>query len=273
MTSSRSTAPPYCSACGARLSPGDAFCSQCGSAVGGSDPADADRAWLRRRVQDLEVAGWETVTDHGDRVVLRKRGFGSLLPHVGLFLISGGALNVVYALYRYTAGAPRREVRADGTEISHSDSDRGSRLWTAAGVLAGVVSVWVLAFFALNGSLLTALVLLFVLYLPLLALTLSKRQRASLSTFGRERTVEEESVRNPPEPCAACDDRVHVGVRRRYDDRLYAAGLPLRTYRAGENVYCRECAAANERERRENGEDGEEGDRDLDAELERLVES
>ena len=268
--------PSYCSACGARLSPGDAYCSQCGGAVGSNQPADADRAWLRRRVQDLEVAGWKTEADHGDRVVLRKRGFGSLPAHAVLFLISGGVLNLAYGAYRYTAGAPRLEVRADGTEVSYPDRDGGlrDRLATLAGVLAGGVSVGVLALFALNGSLLTALVLLLVLYLPLLALVLSKRRRAPLSTFGRERGVSEESVRNPPEPCAACDDRIHVGVRRRYDDRLYAAGLPLRTYREGENVYCRECAAD-----RSNGHAGAdaagEGDErvDVDAELERLVET
>lgn len=279
MTPSTSTAAPsFCSACGARLSPGDAYCSQCGTETGGTDPdpADADRAWLRRRVQDLEVAGWETEADHGDRIVLRKRGFGSLPPHVLLFVISGGVLNLVYALYRYTAGAPRREVRADGTERSYPEEGGTGTLWTVAGVVAGVVAVGALTAFALNGMLVTALVWIALVSIPpLLLLALPGRERReSTSTFGRERTVAEESVRNPPEPCAACGDRIHTGVRRRYGDRLYAAGLPLRTYREGENVYCRTCAAD-----RSNGARTPEGtdetagaEADAGAERERLVE-
>ena len=262
MTPSTSTsAPPaYCSACGGRLSPGDAFCSQCGREVGSNPagPADADRAWLRRRVRDLEAAGWETEYDHGDRVVLRKRGFGSLPVHLLLFVFSGGVLNLLYALYRYTVGAPRHEVRADGTERSPDGRD-GDALWTAVGVVAGVLSIGLLGAFALNGNLLTALVLLFVVFLPPLTLLGLPGERESLSTFGRERTVAEESVRNPPEPCTVCGDRIHTGVRRRYGDRLYAAGVPLRTYEEGENAYCRECAAETAAP---TGADENEGERD-----------
>lgn len=277
MTPSTSTpAPSYCSACGGRLAPGDAFCSQCGSEVGRDDPADADRAWLRRRVQDLEVAGWEMEADHGDRVVLRKRGFGSPLAHVLLFPVSGGVLNVLYALYRYTAGAPRREVRADGTERSYPDDDRdlAGRLRTAAGVVGGAVGAGLaaVALLALNGApavATAAMAVLFLLASLLLVALPARESRRSPSTFGRERTVAEETVRNPPEPCTACDDRVHTGVRRSYGDRLYVAGLPVRTYREGEHVYCRDCAATHDSP---TGNDAE-PDADVDAELERLVES
>lgn len=277
-TSTSSARPTYCSACGAGLSPGDAYCSQCGTEVGTADPDDADRAWLRRRVQDLEVAGWETEADHGDRVVLRKRGFGSLLPHLLLFPISGGVLNVLYALYRYTAGAPRREVRADGTEVSYPDRDgdlRG-RLLTAVGVLGSLVAAGAggATTLALSGSVLAGVAAFAALLLPMLLLLAlpDRAERKPPSTFGRERTVAEESVRNPPEPCTACDDRIHTGVRRRFGDRLYVAGLPLRTYREGEHVYCDECAAT--RDARPGADDGgEEADVDVDAELDRLVES
>ncbi|ESP88740.1 zinc ribbon domain-containing protein [Candidatus Halobonum tyrrellensis] len=273
--------PTHCSACGARLSPGDAFCSQCGTEADSAEPGDADRAWLRRRVQDLEVAGWETEADHGDRVVLRKRGFGSVLPHVGLFLVSGGVLNVVYAAYRYTVGAPRREVRADGTELSYPDRDgdlRGKLLLAGAVLAGGVASgAAALVAFLLTGSLTVgvalgavALVALLVPMLLVLALP-DGEERKSASTFGRERTVSEEPVRNPPEPCAACGDRVHTGVRRQFDDRLYAGGLPLRTYREGENVYCRACAA-DRSDGDGAGETGEgEREPDVERELERLM--
>lgn len=251
----------FCSACGARLSPGDRFCSQCGDPVAatapGSDaanlesPTDADRAWLRRRVADFRARGWTVKHDHGDRVVLVDRGFGSLPVHALLLLLTGGIGNVLYAWYRHTSGAPRREVRADGTERSYpDDAGFGVDLWTAAGATLGFLFVTAAAVVLAAGATSAAsgpLVLvagglflaiaLGVTYFPLAA----RQGDVPLSTVGRKRTVSTDRVRNPPEPCAACSDRVRSGVRRGYADRWYLAGLPLRTYESGENVYCRAC--------------------------------
>ncbi|QLG27025.1 zinc ribbon domain-containing protein [Halorarum halophilum] len=251
----------YCSACGARLTPGDRFCSQCGNGVdtggsaGGSASSgsslDADRAWLRRRVEDYRVRGWTLEHDHGDRVVLVDRGFGSLPVHFVLLLLTGGVGNVLYAWYRHTSGAPRREIRADGSERSYPDDARlGVDPWMAAGAVLGFLFVVTAALTfaagaasAASGPLVLVTGVLFlaialgVTYFPLAA----RQGNVPLSTVGRKRTVSTDRVRNPPEPCAACGDRVRSGVRRAYADRWYLAGLPLRTYESGENVYCREC--------------------------------
>ncbi|QLG62331.1 zinc ribbon domain-containing protein [Halorarum salinum] len=251
----------FCSACGARLSPGDRFCSQCGDPVAAADPGsvaeassspgDADRAWLRRRVADFRVRGWTVEHDHGDRVVLADRGFGSLPVHVLLLVLTGGVGNVLYAWYRHTSGAPRREIRADGTERSSpDDAGLGVDHWTAAGatfgfllVVAAAVVLAAGATSAASGPLVPVAGLLFVAialgvtYFPLAA----RQGDVPLTTVGRKRTVSTDRLRNPPEPCAACGDRIRSGVRRGYADRWYLAGLPLRTYESGENVYCRAC--------------------------------
>lgn len=252
----------FCSACGARLSPGDRFCSQCGNAVdtAGSESGatsssrsslDADRAWLRRRVEDFRVRGWTVERDHGDRVVLVDRGFGSLPVHVLLLVLTGGVGNVLYAWYRHTSGAPRREIRADGTERGYpDDAGLGVDPWTAGGAVLGFLFVVAaaLAFAAAAASVapgplvlvtgvLFLAIALGVTYFPLAA----RRGDVPLSTVGRKRTVSTDRVRNPPEPCAACGDRIRSGARRAYADRWYLAGLPLRTYESGENVYCRAC--------------------------------
>ena len=275
----------YCSACGARLSPGDRFCSHCGNGVdtGGSgrptgsvSALDADRAWLRRRVEDYRVRGWAVEHDHGDRVVLVDRGFGSLPVHVVLLLLTGGVGNVLYAWYRHTSGAPRREIRADGVERSYPDDARlGVDPWIAGGAVLGFLFVVSAALtfaagaasaasgpFVLVTGLLFLVIALGVTYFPLAA----RQGDVPLSTVGRKRSVSTDRVRNPPEPCAACGDRVLSGVRRAYSDRWYLAGLPLRTYESGENVYCRACFEG------ENETDTETGDTAVDAERDEATE-
>ncbi|MFC7137122.1 hypothetical protein [Halobaculum litoreum] len=195
--------------------------------------------------------GWETLADDGERVVLRKRGFGRIPVHVVLFLLTGGIGNLLYALYRYSSGAPRREVYADGTERSLSGGDGGPGLGTVLATLAGggllfVGLVWFAAALIADASLLATVLGALVFVLSALAVVSLPRVARdgvkSPGTFGTERTVERERVRNPSEPCAACGRRVFHGEHRRYAERLYVAGLPVRTASSGENVYCAACA-------------------------------
>ncbi|QZX98860.1 zinc ribbon domain-containing protein [Halobaculum rubrum] len=270
-----------CDGCGTRIDPEDRFCSGCGRPVRSTDrdqrgresPSAEDRAWLRRRVADLHAEGWETVADDGERVVVRKRGVGRLPIHAVLFLLTGGVGNLLYALYRYTSGAPRRAVYADGTERSLSGSNGATRdlatviAAAAAGLLVFGGAVWAGAAVAANLSVLVAVLgsLVFVLS-ALVAIAIPQVARDGLEspdTFGTAGTVERERVRNPPEPCAACGRRVFRGEHRRYARRFYVAGVPLRTTRSGENVYCDACA---------DGSDRTSDVDDVDAELDRLRE-
>lgn len=287
MSSSTDT-PDFCADCGATLAATARFCPQCGrrlgggAAVPGRDARNArdrgaaagdDRAWLDRRVADLRLDGWEPLADRGDRVVLRRRSMGALPIHVLLFLLTGGFGNVVYAAYRYTTGAPRMEVHADGTE-RRVPRERSVDLPTVVavavvGLLGLGAAAWVGLALLVDLSALALVVGAAAFVLLALATALAPRVardgRRSVTTFGRERSVERERVHTPPEPCAACGRRVLRGERRRYGERLYVAGLPLGTSAAGENTYCADCAP----EADATGADGE-GLDDLDAELARL---
>ncbi|MFC6785961.1 zinc ribbon domain-containing protein [Halobaculum halobium] len=268
-----------CDGCGTRIDLEDRFCSCCGRPVrsnadgprGRESPSAEDRAWLRRRVDDLRANGWESVDDDGERVVLRKRGVGRLPVHVVLFLLTGGIGNLLYALYRYTSGAPRRVVYADGTERSLSGNGDGGRdlATVTAAAVAGLFvfggAVWVGAAVLANLSVFAAVLgaLAFVLS-ALVAVAIPQVARDGLEspgTFGTAQTVARERVRNPPEPCADCGRRVFRGEHRRYARRFYVAGVPVRTTASGENVYCADCA--DESGRSPVGDD-------VDAELARL---
>lgn len=250
-------APERCPDCGRSLDAGDRFCSGCGSPVAApgraGDASPEDRAWLRRRVADLREEGWDVVVDRRDRVVLRRRGVGGPWPHVALLVFTGGIGNLVYALYRYTSGAPRREVHADGTERRLSDDGVGVDVATVvaaavAGVLALGAAVWVGVGVLANLSAVALVVgaLAFVV-LSMLAATVprvARDGRKPVTTFGRERSVDRDRVRTPPDPCAACGRRVVRGEHRRYAERVYLFGLPVSTSSSGENTYCAACAAA-----------------------------
>jgi hypothetical protein len=206
--------------------------------------------------------GWEVTRDTGDRVVLVNKGIGSIPVHILLFFVSSGLANVLYGWYSWTMGAPKREVTADGSERVLNESSLGS-------VVVGLVLLGLLGMNML--LLLIALVFgaeLVALVFGLLSLLVVGAgvgvtrdvDTQSLSTFGRERSVSTESVRTPSEPCASCGSRVIEGERRTFTDRLYVAGLPVKTYKEGDNTYCAECA----------GNSDISGPDDIDAELENL---
>lgn len=276
--------PQACPHCGGDAAAGDCVRSDCGgvgdggarsiATDGGVDSGPQtvtheDRAWLRRRTADLNAAGWRTLEDDGDRVVLRKRGFGRLPIHVIVFLLTGGIGNLLYAAYSLTVGASRRTVHADGTEQRVNEGPSVDLLTVGAvaaavlALLAGVVWVGVAALLGLSAAAMVTGALLFVLTSLAMALapTVIRTGVEPVSTFGRKKSIERERVRNPPEPCAACGKRIFHGERRGYAERRYVAGIPVATTTSGENTYCAACA---------DEVSGPFADHEIEAELDRM---
>ncbi|WP_276300659.1 zinc ribbon domain-containing protein [Halorussus lipolyticus] len=273
--SSRTT-PNFCSQCGASLSPSDAFCSSCGTAVGdgatsGETTADTTasgpssktargRRDFRRRVEDLAVDGWDVKHDYGDRVVMVNRGIGSVPMHALLFVTTSGVGNLLYAWYSYSLGAERVELRADGTERYSSDDydtptewDLKSAIGVAGGLtlaatfaLAGLLLLWVTSSLVMTGLSL-AFLLAGLVSVPFG--TQFAPGFESPTTFGRRRTTDSTVANAPNRPCSACSRPVGTGVRRTYAECRYVAGIPVETLNEGENCYCRTCANGDPFER------------------------
>ncbi len=234
-----------------------------GSGSTASDVSPEDRAWLRQRVEDMRVEGWDVTHESDDRAVLVNKTLGSPLVHLLLFFPTSGVGNVLYAWYKWTRGAPKREVYADGTERDFNQSSIGTVLtWVVvAGVLGfnGLIATFALL---LNATFVASLFVLLSLLVVGAGVGLTRDvDTESPTTFGRAQTVETESVRTPPESCASCGSRVIKGERRTFSDKLYLAGLPVRTYDEGENTYCADCVV---------GSGDPSGPDDLEAELARL---
>lgn len=282
--------PRYCSSCGEMLSPSDRFCSACGAAVSDSESngrattgydsttgghsgttaghtgtaaTDDDRTWLRQRVEDLRFEGWKVTQDSGDRVVLVKKTVGSIPAHILLFFFSGGFLNLLYAWYRWTIGAPKRAVTASGSEQVLNESSLGSVAIGVALVALLGINLLVTTIALLLGAELVAGVFGLLMLLAAGAGVGATRDvdTESLSTFGRVRSVETDQVRTPSDPCASCGERVIDGERRSFTDRFYVAGLPVKTNSDGENIYCDDCVARS---------DVPDDEIDIDAELDAM---
>jgi len=286
--------PNFCSQCGASLSPGDAFCSQCGTSVGqrgesdrgsfgvdhrgesehdassvgvAGEPGPSSRSAFRRKVRDLTVEGWEVEHDYGDRVVLADRGFGSVAVHLILFVFTLGFVNLLYAVYSYTVGAERVELRADGTvrwlsgrdgrtddwRDSHAETQRDGRAEHAdepvetPGSIAGAAFLALIGFTALGSATDVAGVLIAATFLLLALYSFSPfrarlRERESVDTFGWVRSTDECVVDAPDTPCNVCSRPIGTGVGRTYHETFYVAGLPITRNEKGTNGYCRSCA-------------------------------
>ena len=213
-----------------------------GQTTGGGTPTGRQR--LAARIDRLRGSGWRVQQDDGDRVVMVDRDVGSVPAHVLLFLVTGGTGNVLYGAYRWTIGAPRRELGIDGTDRQIG----GNRSLEAIGlgVLAGIVLF--LGLIVSFASLLvgeptgvTALVTALGVSYLLARLAGLGGDGLDISRFGRERTVDTEPAQVAAEPCASCGGPVQSGERRQYTDRTYVAGLSVWTHRSGENVYCQQC--------------------------------
>jgi hypothetical protein len=225
---------------------------------------DDDGRWLRQRVADLRARGWEVTRDEGDRVELVDRGVGSIPAHLLIFFFTSGVGNLLYGWYSWTWGAPERLVTADGHEEVDSGGD-GLGSLIAAVVALGVLGINAMLFMiALLAGVPSVAVSGLLFTLLLLVGTVVFRgdvDTTSLSKFGRERDVDEQQVRTPPESCATCGDRVIEGERREFADQFYLAGVPVQTYEKGSNTYCADCVADDR---------GPDDVDDLERELERL---
>ncbi|UPV99682.1 zinc ribbon domain-containing protein [Halorussus gelatinilyticus] len=296
------TTPNFCSQCGSALSPGDAFCSKCGTAVDGesSDAGRTDASAsgseraaglgsetaerfvsempssrgppvsnpdLRRRVERYAVEGWDVKRDDGDRVVMINRTLGSPWIHAFLLLATSPVGNLLYAWYRYSPGAERVELRADGTERRSGDEASRWTLKSAVGVAAGLTLGFCLALVAtlllwVTSSLVPTVIAGACLLAALASIPLSTQLAPgfeSPTTFGRRRTTDERVVDEPTRPCSACARPVGTGVRRTFAEKRYLAGIPVETLHEGENTYCRACANGDPFVREGVGESDENG--------------
>lgn len=74
---------------------------------------------LARKVEDANVEGWELleVDDDGTRAVVVDRGYGSILVHILVALLTiwwtVGLGNLAYAGYKYYADAEKKVLRSD----------------------------------------------------------------------------------------------------------------------------------------------------------------
>ncbi|SEO83564.1 zinc-ribbon domain-containing protein [Halogranum amylolyticum] len=262
------SASRFCRACGDTLSPSAAFCPACGTAVDTPSTVRDDpfgRATgghdgkFRRRLVHYRVAGWTVEREFDDRVVLVDRGIGSPALHVALLLSTGGVGNVAYAWYCHGPGAPRCELRTDGTVRRVDDATGGATSLdypTLAGVIACFIGFALVTRLVRQWSFVLLAVLLLVTTLASVGALAARRvdDRQSPTTFGRKRTVTEREVNDRSLSCAVCDSPLSDGVERTFAERTYLAGLPVRTHESGTNRYCRRCTSDEERARDADGD-------------------
>ncbi|MFC7057656.1 hypothetical protein [Halovenus salina] len=118
----------YCISCGDTISSKADVCPHCGapqdeSSSGRQNSASQDNTNLspegerqfKQAIDDKKVEGWDVKSRQGDRVVLVKRGFGSLGSHVLVALLTAWWTvfigNVVYAAYKYFIDTDKMVIR------------------------------------------------------------------------------------------------------------------------------------------------------------------
>lgn len=117
----------YCVSCGDVISNQATMCPQCGSpqddggsnqdSSSGSDgnlSAKAERQFTQA-IDDKKVEGWDVKSRQGDRVILVKRGWGSLGSHLLVALLTAWWTffigNAVYAAYKYFMDTDQMVIR------------------------------------------------------------------------------------------------------------------------------------------------------------------
>ncbi|WP_049893424.1 hypothetical protein [Halogranum rubrum] len=249
MRPSRAT---YCRGCGDFLPLDAAYCPACGTAVSQRGTVRTPDVLFQRRIEYYLARGWKIEHEFDERVVLVNRGFGSLVPHIALVFFTQGIGNLVYAWYCYGPGAPRRELRADGTDQSLGDTGgrfSGVDLPTVAGLGVGMVALPLVLWLFLVGYTNVLVVALLVTTLVLLGVTLWNRtsNTKSPTTFGRKRSLTERPIGDVPEACSDCGEVILDGVERSFATRTYVAGMPVKTHESGTNRYCRHCVTDSRR--------------------------
>ncbi|GAB6880602.1 hypothetical protein JCM17823_28760 [Halorubrum gandharaense] len=256
--------PDQCGVCGHTFDAADEFCSTCGSPrqdEAGVEHASTEFRLFRDAARRHTEAGWEVEADHGDRVELVDRSYGSVLLHLLLVFTTGGLGNLLYGWFHYTERARRRTITMDSHDFErpvHASAPEDSSLNVAVAYALSGVLLLLSTFFlagaldgngaapAIIGGLLLAGGLLSA---PAVERRLRERltRRHSLAEFGRLRTVDHRIVRpfeNCEADCVVCGEPVDAGVVRRRRDETVLAGFPVLTRSLEENHYCTACAAA-----------------------------
>lgn len=108
---------------------------------------------FRRHVQEHLNDGWDLYKDHGDRVIVKDRGTGSLPIHGGLLFSTLGGGNLMYFVWSYEAAAETRQLTA-GDSPEPFESEEIRRWWAKFQVISGgFISSLAGLGFALNGAL------------------------------------------------------------------------------------------------------------------------
>lgn len=121
----------YCVSCGGVISNEANICPDCGAPQddganqmqgssqtqrGGSQSDGSERAF-KTAIDDKKVEGWDVKSREGDRVILVKRGFGTLGSHVLVAVLTAWWTlflgNAVYAAYKYFMDTDRMVMRKE----------------------------------------------------------------------------------------------------------------------------------------------------------------
>jgi len=118
----------YCISCGDIISSKANICPHCGapqdeSSGGGQNSnrqsdvnlsAQGERRF-KQAIDDKKVEGWDVKSRQGDRVILIKRGYGSLGSHVLVALLTAWWTlfigNAIYASYKYFVDTDKMVIR------------------------------------------------------------------------------------------------------------------------------------------------------------------
>ncbi|GAB3037821.1 hypothetical protein GCM10025298_29420 [Natronobiforma cellulositropha] len=240
------------------------FCPNCGADCSAMHrpkrTSVSDREVLEYRIEKALAAGWELETDEGDHAVMVRRDFGTMGAHfftaLFTFALTLGAGNALLALYCYYVAAERIVLWPDYVDTAGTSSSARSSSGSHSQTIASVLLLWLAIAFAIGVSLLVssplvagllygvafALALTAVGLLPPVRARLANRR--SLTDFGWVRSVEEEAITAPDEPCTSCGCAIEEGVARTYQKEFALFGVPLTTDRGGTNHYCRRCLQA-----------------------------
>lgn len=271
-----SARPNFCSHCGADLDGAVNYCPQCGTQCRETTPAEpsgpsettertattaasseADsQEQFRRRVGDYLVDGWDIERDQGDRVMVRKREYGSVGAHAVLLLFTGGVGNLLYGWHKYKNAGERRILRADGDDTYGVGNDElqgtpsGSTTDTSAssalGYAGGAFSLFVGLVMLVSLEFLVMVLGMFFIAAALWMMPATRRRlqnRHPPTTFGHTQSTDETTALDTDKPCVVCSGSVDEGVERSYREEYVFAGIPLFTTASGENHYCRSCAS------------------------------
>lgn len=118
----------YCISCGDTISSKADICPHCGAPQDGNSSSgqntptqnnmnlsDEGERQFKQAIDDKKVEGWDVKSRQGDRVVLIKRGFGSIGSHTLIAILTAWWTvfigNAVYAAYKYFVDTDKMVIR------------------------------------------------------------------------------------------------------------------------------------------------------------------